>query len=315
MNCKVEVVAHSIGPNNKEICTLLLEYGRPLHPEHIRHRTQSFSVASSRALKKSSIKQVKENPWIPLYFPKSHSGMQSKEVWEPGSTDAKLAEEQWLVARDKAVYHAEQLEAQGVSNQIYNRLIEPWVTTRCVCTATEWDGFFKLRKPDGNEIDLNFPAEYNIQQLALCIRAAIEASTPKQLRSHEWHLPFADDPQTEQEVIDLGYPKDDLSINDALRRVSMARTARTSYGKNLGKTVKDDLELAEMLMSSQHWSPAEHQAMATGYSQEDIEDIALGNMKLQHDGLELRMFKNKPPELWSRNFHGGWLQSRALLDS
>jgi len=60
---------------------------------------------------------------------------------------AKDIEEYWIKAKDNALYVADKLSELGLSKQLANRLLEPWVTTRCVITATEWDNFFMLRNP------------------------------------------------------------------------------------------------------------------------------------------------------------------------
>ena len=78
-----EIIADSIGPNGKRITTFLTKYPRFIHSEHLRHRTQSFSVASSRAVPAKLLrKQVLENPAMPILWPKQHHGMQGTEVFK-----------------------------------------------------------------------------------------------------------------------------------------------------------------------------------------------------------------------------------------
>jgi len=360
LNNSVEIIADSIGPNQKRITTFLLSCPRFILAESRLNWSQSVSISFSRDTPAAKLmKQVKENPWIPLYFPKTHTGMQSKEVWEPSSTDAKLAEEQWLEARDKAVYHAEQLAAQGVSNQIYNRLIEPWVTTRCICTSTEWDGFFKLIHPWhketkgicnifnkfsridvqepvlpcpkcgshftdlkiakvwGDEVDLNFPTEYNVHSLAIKMKKAMDKSTPVLLQEGEYHLPFI----TKEDVTDVMKLMADGTVKDENIYIKLSAARCASYDHNgKGRSLEMELDLAERLQAENHWSPFDHQAMAIDESASmcnksmDTEPTTMFSVTGIPNGMELRVSSDDSCALWSNNFQN-WVQAREVLES
>ena len=59
-NPKVEVVAHSIGPNGIPIFGLLCEYPRIIHGELMTHRLFSRNASSSRAVPfKTMINNIK----------------------------------------------------------------------------------------------------------------------------------------------------------------------------------------------------------------------------------------------------------------
>jgi thymidylate synthase ThyX len=90
-------------------------------------------------------------------------------------------------------------------------------------------------------------ADPSIQILAQKIREAIAGSTPEELSRGEWHLPFVS--------------KEEKQLKDATS-ISVARCARISYDNFNGyrSTLEQDVELANKLQVSQHWSCFEHQA-------------------------------------------------------
>ena len=64
-------------------------------------------------------------------------------------TYADANREDWLKARDYAVEYAENLNngGEGVTKQICNRLLEPFMWHTVLLTATEFENFFELRCP------------------------------------------------------------------------------------------------------------------------------------------------------------------------
>lgn len=106
----------------------------------------SKNSASSRAIPiKRMLKMVKENPFIPVEWQKEHSGMQGTEYLEENLR--KYAERDWLEARDNAIKSAHHFHANGITKQLANRLLEPFMWHTAIITATEWDNFFNLRCP------------------------------------------------------------------------------------------------------------------------------------------------------------------------
>jgi hypothetical protein len=63
-----------------------------------------------------------------------------------------------------------------------NRLLEPFAWVTAIISATEWAGFFAQR--------IHGDAQDEFHQTAICIRDAIEASTPAPVGWGQWHLPF-----------------------------------------------------------------------------------------------------------------------------
>lgn len=216
------------------------------------HRVFSRNASSSRAIPVATmLKEVMDNPVIPIYWGKNQKGMQS---FEEVSEEVKAkALKSWLEARDFAVQKAKELSDLGIHKQYANLLLDPFTWIRVVVTATDWDNFFHLRLDKG--------AKPEMRDLAEKMLAAMEASTPVErpvvkygdIDDQEcWHLPFIS--QEERNTIQA---KD-------LLEMSTARCARTSYNKHDGEKplLEDDVRLFNTLLKEQpqHASPAEHPA-------------------------------------------------------
>ena len=194
---EAKIVADSISPQGNRITTFLLTYPRFIHSELMTHRMFSRNSASSRAIPfEKMVKDVIENPFVPLAFQEQHSGMQGvdyldstkkytfKEIqmslhemlvkafrdsesgkwddsWIPTDeimnkyvypilskdVDGLTCSEWWLKTRDLVVGCAYILASFGVTKQICNRLLEPFMWHTVLVTATEWENFFELRCP------------------------------------------------------------------------------------------------------------------------------------------------------------------------
>jgi len=347
MEQSAEIIADSIGPNGKRITTLRIMHNRFIHAELLRHRMFSFSVASSRAIPYGKQRaQVFCDPVIPIAYQATHKGMQGSALLTDGWPE--FCEKIWLGLRSDAVRAADELdrlyqkddgEWVGLTKQLLNRMIEPWVSTRCIITATEWDGFFRLRHPwrnvcdpmDGetfqeweDEPNLEFPAEIHIQELAIKMKTAIDASTPAKLEAGDWHLPFIGDEDAETvEGMGIKEMENDENIwlderiedyaADLMIRLSAARNAFTSYDRNEGKSPESELKTAESLIKMHHWSPFEHQAMATSLEEHKKQSSMGSTYGPIPDGMEIRIDGKRNASYWSRNFKG-WVQARATLD-
>lgn len=203
------------------------------------HRAFSRNSASSRAIPTRIIRQqVTEDPYIPTTWPTAKRGMEGG----PAHEDPDECRREWLRARDRAIGHAWNLERQGVAKELANRILEPWMWTDVLVTATEWDGFFAQRLPGHG-------AQHEMGILAQAIKTAMDWSQPQELFFGQWHVPLVED-------------YDPRNPSDAIKQ-SVARCARISY-KRHGKetTVEEDIERHDQLKRDGHWSPFEHQARA-----------------------------------------------------
>jgi hypothetical protein len=262
-----------------------------VHAELMTHRLFSRNSASSRAIPNERlVKQVLEDPAMPVWWGKNQSGMQAREALsdeEPATcracgdvrevrpftccsrpsaehdlrSDRRVAADLWLLARDKAVDVSRELAAAGLHKQICNRVIEPWMFITVIVSSTEHDNWFALRDhPD---------AQPEIAWVARRMRELFVTNEPRCLAAGEWHLPLVDrwNPEHAQST-DRG---ESLALEaegfaaEEIRRISVGRCARVSYLTHDGRRApREDLALADRLAGSSpgHWSPFEHVAMA-----------------------------------------------------
>lgn len=229
------------------ITTLTVTMPKFLVAQFNTHRAFSRNSASSRAIPSRLIRQqVVDNPYIPTTWPTSQRGMAGGPPLD-AHDDVENAKREWLRARDRAVGHAWNLERQGVAKEIANRLLEPWMWTTVLITATDFQNFFSQRLPGHG-------AQAEMEIIARKMHDAIESSTPRPLHFGQWHLPFVAE-------YDPSNPSDDI-------KRSVARCARVSY-LNHGKetTAAEDIARHDSLRDLGHWSPFEHQARA-GFASE-----------------------------------------------
>lgn len=228
---------------NSRLITMEVEFHRFILPEVNTHRVFSRNYQSSRAVPvKNMIKQVWSNPAIPVEFGKNKSGMQADEA----VNHKRLAEFLWRAGAKLSAIMAYLMMKVGVHKQVTNRIIEPFMSTKGVITASYegWESFFKLRiHPD---------AQPEIRAIALKIHDAISSSKPQSLKSGEWHLPYVDSK--------IG------NIDNIMKSTSCV--AQVSYRK-----LDDSIDKAKMIYSMlnlpedgvekedpPHYSPAEHVA-------------------------------------------------------
>jgi thymidylate synthase ThyX len=183
------------------------------------------------------------------------------------------------------------LKHKHIHKQHLNDYLKPFLLQKKVWTATEWDNFFNLR--------LHKDAKPEMQELAKCMKEAMDSSTPKELKPGEWHLPYI--------------PEEDCleTTTDNFIKLSVARCARVSYN-NTSPDIDKDIALADRLLESGHMSPFEHQAIpmeypSLGYCTDGVlrvwQDMSFdkGQTHMDTEG-----------NMWSNNFRG-WAQYRAML--
>lgn len=254
-----KIILDSISPEGQRITTMQVKFHRFVLAEFNTHRAFSRNFSSSRAIPtKKLLEQVRTNPAIPVWWGKNQAGMQAPE--ELGLDEKSLARIGWNTSAHKAADMAEAMLEIGVHKQIVNRLIEPFLYVEGIVTSTDWQNFFDLRcHPD---------AQPEIQALAYCMRDALNASTPAQLKYGDWHLPYL----TEEERQEFKLLSCPLSMGghggpiseDIPAKISAARCCRVSYLKHDGTTpdAEEDLALFDRLAGGVpiHASPLEHQA-------------------------------------------------------
>lgn len=280
-------MADSISTQGIRLTTMELTYHRFIHSEFMTHRMFSRNAASSRAIPvEKMLEQVQQSPAMPIHWGKNQPGMQAREE----VNSPLCAIEDWKLAGDNACYSANGLSRLGLHKQVVNRLLEPFQYIKVIVTATDgWDNFFKVRNhPD---------AQPEMQELARCMKEAMDASSPKLLKPGEWHAPYYYGSFTDE--------KGNPDVETALK-LSVARCARVSYlnHDNSSPDIEKDIALYNRLLEAGHYSPFEHQATPMQYPEGyDSDSIAV------EDGIT---HLDKWGSLWSGNFRG-FLQYRQLL--
>jgi thymidylate synthase ThyX len=220
------------------------------------HRAFSRNSASSRAIPVArTMQRVAEDPALPLSWPAEQKGMQGGE--ELADWRMHKARDIWLSAMDDAVSRAEQLVTLGVHKSVINRLLEPFMATTVIVSATDWDGFWEQR--------CSPLAQPEIRAAAVAMKAAYDASEPRLVPQGRYHLPYI--------------TEDDIRYTSwgALPRISAARCARVSYLTHDGKRdTKADCDLFTRLVEADppHASPLEHVACPARHG-----DPQVGNLR------------------------------------
>ena len=143
------VVADSSNVQGDRLTSFLITFPRIILSEVNTHRMLSKNTSSSRAIPfEKMIESVQNNPFIPIAWQKEHKGMQGSEYIH---VDKGIygVENTWLGARNRAIELAKSLNKQGVTKQLCNRLLEPFMWTTMLITGSKegWDNFFHLRCP------------------------------------------------------------------------------------------------------------------------------------------------------------------------
>ena len=245
-----KIVADSINEHGCRLTTFTVIFPRFLLAELNTHRMLSRNSASSRARPfKVMLKDVMEDPFIPIRWMAEHKGMQGTEYLN--EEDSQNATATWLQARDAAVAAAKALDGKKVTKQIVNRILEPYLWHEVVITATDLENFFALRYHND--------AEIHICELAKVMLDAYNASQPKFLAAGEWHIPFGDQ-MDEEKLADVA---GNTNMDDLKREIACARCARISYkpfGSEENYDYAADRRLFATLLTGGHVSPLEHVA-------------------------------------------------------
>lgn len=167
---------------------------------------------------------LEDGDWAEIEFAMNEYVWPLFKADETGRTPA----EWWLQVRNIVVGCAVMIYAMGVTKQIANRLLEPfmWVTDIITGTREAWESFFYLRAPKYITLDADGAhefrsrkeitsyinhyttkiglteedflsinkgqAEIHMMDFAESCWNAIRKSEPRELKAGEWHIPFRD---------------------------------------------------------------------------------------------------------------------------
>lgn len=247
MGVSAKIIKDSVNAlTGDRLTTMEIELHRFILPEFNTHRKNSRNFQSSRALPLSKQRSlILAEPAVPVFWGKNQPGMVANEELDEDTREK--AEALWFQALGQmSRIHAE-MEELGVHKQIANRILEPFMYTKGLVTATTegYEHFFYLR--------CHRDAQPEIQALANAMRDAYNSSMPVALNAGEWHLPYVD--------------IDDYDSIETAIKVSVSCCAQVSY-RNLDTSVDKALKIYDMLNLNKgtenpsHASPCEHQAKA-----------------------------------------------------
>lgn len=278
------VVAHSKAPSGEELITMEIELHRFILPEFNTHRCFSRNFQSSRAVPvEKMIEQVRDYPAFPVHMGKNQRGMVAEK--ELSGKDKHDAEHEWLLAAKNAANTAEAMNKQGVHKQVVNRVLEPFMKTKGIVTATKegFESFFKLRS--------HKDAQPEIKELSDRMREAIDNSTPMEINYGEYHLPYVNWSRDSKGIYFTGDSYKIKTVEEAIK-VSSSCCAQVSYrvlDDSLEKAIKiyDMLNLPEKGVYSEdppHFSPTEHVAKVVDNSFTELQSDGKSSLGLDQSG-------------------------------
>ena len=143
-----KIIADSKNEQGNRITTMMVTFPRFILAELNTHRMFSRNSASSRAIPfEKMVKSVQSDPFIPIAWQKDHKGMQGSEYFQSNS-EINQCIQNWNNAKDSAIIQSKLLNnSSGVTKQLCNRLLEPFMWHTVLITATEFSNFFALRCP------------------------------------------------------------------------------------------------------------------------------------------------------------------------
>lgn len=301
MSHKAEVIADSINSREERILTFRITYPFITHAEMCSHGPYSRNrVSDIDAPFSDLVKEIKENPFIPIAWPNKQKGVEGTEyLTDPDDINGQV--DSWLKARNEAVHYATELNQDGgVTKQLCTKLLQPfsWVTE--IVTGTQWNNFFYLCCPryktqfgeflskkdaiiaelditgkNPNTDTLQSPriddtiswlqinesqADVHVQTTAELMWDAMGKSKYKKLASGEWHIPL-EGTFDENRLMYM----DSASETVAELKVKIA-TARCFRGEGKGD-YEDDIKFYDILRLSKPPGLFNHCARAMSNSE------------------------------------------------
>lgn len=347
MTKKIEakIVADSICNGNR-ITSYILTYPRFIHAELMTHRMFSRNSASSRAIPfEKMVKMVEEDPFIPIAWQKDHKGMQGTEYITSKDAFYGRMLGEWIKGRDYVIEQAKKLNTIGVTKQLCNRLLEPFMWHTVLVTATEWENFFELRCPryEVSWYPSNRPEALEPSQASFKSKKdAIKRTEGECSNWSEQDWRESNDSQAEIHIqtlaeamwdamnesipkelkpgewhipfgdkisyVELSTKNNITDISNDKIKIATARCARLSYMTFEGKIdYEKDIALHDQLLAAHHMSPFEHCARAM--SLKEVNQFVKG-WREEDKGFDWLKHSSLG---WCNNFRG-WIPYRYLID-
>jgi hypothetical protein len=224
------------------------------------------------------------------------------EAFDPETLTA--IEERWLSLCRHVADEVEWFTKMDVHKQWANRPLEFFGYIDLVLSSTNFANFLALRDHPA--------AQQEMQDLAKCIRAEMDASAPRLLKPGEWHLPYIAEADLAEvwsrwrnpDGNDYQYIHQPDGYWAELKKLSAARCARVSIAPFDGDaSYEAEFRRYELLVGSVpvHASPTEHQATP---------DVFRERVRRKGETRERRGYYEHP------ELHGnlvGWIQNRKTI--
>lgn len=255
------VICDSVTEEGFRLVTFEAAGWRPILAEQNTHCVLARNSASSRAIpvQKMLDRFIDERVYNPIVWPREQRGMQGGVDLTGGDlTDAILLWDdiQFEIGTRVQKYVDDHPDpATRLHKSILNRLLENGLFQTQIITATQWDGYFWQR--------CHKDAEPHIRAMAMAMKDAMDASTPKLLKPGEWHLPYWSvngghetdwlyaSHQITPDFSSVALPPDHPEVLEVAKRCSAARCARVSYLTQDGRRdLNEDLRLYGDLTSN-----------------------------------------------------------------
>ena len=285
-NIKAEIIAHSRNiETGDELITYRLTYPRIILAQLNTYKSVTKITASSRAQPFNKVVEVIENdPFLPMAYQRTHKGMQGTEYFTDEG-EIRQRDLEWLTARDRAAEQAKKLNDLGVTKQICNRILEPWMWVTQLVTGTReaYEHLFNQRCPEyevggvkgrsKKEMGLNLTdeewllsnkghAEIHFMDLAEKMYDALRDSKPKELKPGELHIPYLDTPLMTPDLL----PEDVIKYSCGLT----AHTSYTTIGDGTKMTIEKARGLFDHCLENSHYSVFE--MIGKAMSKDELDD-------------------------------------------
>lgn len=263
--CTSQELAH-----NPRTTTFKITMPKYLVAEFNTHRALSRNSFSSRAVPSDKAADYAySNMFMPDKWLENQAGMQAKSTELPYFKKL-LATLIWKSTAKVCVWSSKSLFKLGLHKQWSGRMLEWFMPTIIIATATDWQNFIMLR---------NHPsAQPEIQEVAKQIERLLKDSFPHCLKVGQWHIPFIDTHHGDY----FGYYLNGLSIDtETALKISASICAQISYRKS-DTSLEKALSIYNRLIESEpkHLSPFEHQAYYA--SSEEYSVDFQGNLRYAH---------------------------------
>lgn len=236
----VRVERDSISPEGERLITIVCKSPKFLDAQWQKHRNLSISASSDRAIPTATL--LDRDIYIPETLYRNCPGMAGKELLTPEQVAEVREQIQNLYDLTcGAVEHIQ--EGWNLHKQHINRYLAPWTFQTLVVTGNlRWfHDLIRLRDSDHSQPEF--------RKLALDMKVALQESTPTQLDTWDWHMPFIT-PEEAATYRGMWAPK-----------IAASRAARASYAKQDEKSdYTVDIARYERLEKEGHVKPMEHVA-------------------------------------------------------